>query len=307
MTTHTLTTGDDVITTDNFLYGNVTNGASGIDLLSNTVDGGTGTDTFSFLDNYPAQYFTLLARAAGGFSLTSTEEAPSGGGVITRFVSFLNFEHLQFNNLTLSLAPSTGNDLLNGDAGRNRLYGYGGADTLIGQAGVDFLYGGEGADSLYGGSDVDVLEGQSGNDTLYGGIGADRLYGGTGNDTLSGGTGIDRLSGEGGSDRFVFDSAIGADRADLVLDFVQRSDYLVLDDDIFKALQGRSSVPTGWLRLVTTGHAAQDSNDYLIYNSSSDQLYYDPDGTGPRGAMLVATITMTGTAHPSATNFLVIP
>ena len=85
------------------------------------------------------------------------------------------------------------------------------------------------------------------------------------------------------------------------------ADYLVLDDDIFKALQGRSSVATGWLRLVTSGHAAQDSNDYLIYNSTSDKLYYDPDGNGSRGAVLVATITMTGTSHPSASDFLVIP
>lgn len=112
-----------------------------------------------------------------------------------------------------------GADALNGNAGRDEMFGRGGDDTLSGFAGVDRLFGGNGADELKGGSGNDLLNGdagadrllgQGGKDELNGGDGADNLQGHAGNDTLNGGakadilrggTGADKLNGGGGADQ----------------------------------------------------------------------------------------------------------
>ncbi|MDQ7251526.1 calcium-binding protein [Dongia sedimenti] len=70
---------------------------------------------------------------------------------------------------------TAGNDVMNGDAQRNALYGENGNDTLNGLGGNDYLSGGSGNDTLNGGS---------GNDILLGGAGADKMDGGSGNHDL---------------------------------------------------------------------------------------------------------------------------
>lgn len=120
-----------------------------------------------------------------------------------------------------------GNDTLKGNQGRDTLYGETGNDWLYGGLGDDFLDGGEGDDQLFGDSGNDLLYGRVGNDflfggegddTLYGNEGADQLageagndilYGGEGDDTLRGGEGSDRLYGESGNDTLSGDA--GAD------------------------------------------------------------------------------------------------
>jgi Ca2+-binding RTX toxin-like protein len=110
----------------------------------------------------------------------------------------------------------TGDDLLNGTALGDSLFGLQGNDILNGLEGDDCLVGGVGSDSLYGGTGsdrllgddsrkgvggADRLFGKAGNDLLVGGSGADRLSGGSGRDRLSGNAGDDFLRGGGGRDR----------------------------------------------------------------------------------------------------------
>jgi len=73
--------------------------------------------------------------------------------------------------------------------------GYSGDDILEGNIGADKLYGRQGDDVLDGGDGDDFLYGEAGNDTLRGKGGRDRLYGGVGDDVLDGGTGNDYLYG----------------------------------------------------------------------------------------------------------------
>lgn len=123
-------------------------------------------------------------------------------------------------------------DLMEGGAGDDTLYGSLGLDTLRGGDGRDALYGGSeddrlsgggGADGLNGGAGADNLFAGTGNDALDGGAGNDTLSGGIGNDTLTGGAGDDNLRGGAGSDLFIFGTGFGADR---LFDFDPESDSL---------------------------------------------------------------------------------
>jgi serralysin len=150
--------------------------------------------------------------------------------------------------------------------------------------------------TLAGNDAANTLRGLSGNDQLVGNGGNDMLYGGLGRDTLEGGA---------GADRFVFDSAPGAaGNADTILDFEHLIDDIVLDDDFFKKLSATagSALPAAQFRIGS----AQDSNDYVIYNPVSGNLYYDADGNGSGAAALVATLGLV--THPalSSDDFVVI-
>jgi Ca2+-binding RTX toxin-like protein len=140
----------------------------------------------------------------------------------------------------------------------------------------DTLGGVGGNDSLWGVGGADVLDGGAGADRLYGGTGADRLYGGNGRDFLSGGT---------GADEFAFLEAPGRARTDTITDFSHRADQILLERDIFTAL-GRA-VTAGEFRL---GTRALDANDRLIYDRASGQLWYDANGDGKGGRLLVAVL-----------------
>lgn len=101
-------------------------------------------------------------------------------------------------------------DELSGGSGNDLLVGARGRDKLRGDAGDDNLRGGEGIDLLEGGIGNDTLPGDEGNDVLKGGIGIDILYGGEGNDVLEGGGGDDVLDDWSGDN--ILRGGIGNDR-----------------------------------------------------------------------------------------------
>ncbi len=92
----------------------------------------------------------------------------------------------------------TGNDLIYGGGGDKDTWD--GNDSLYGDDGNDRIFGSFGNDRMYGGTGVDELGGQAGNDTMYGGTGNDKLGGGSGNDWLYGEADADVLSGREGLD-----------------------------------------------------------------------------------------------------------
>jgi VCBS repeat-containing protein len=116
-----------------------------------------------------------------------------------------------------SAVDQTGDDFLEGGAGKDQIWGEGGADQVFGGEGDDTLYGDapylpnelHGADVVDGGAGDDVLHGGGGADVLSGGTGADTMSGDDGNDLLRGGAGDDRLSG--GNDDDVLNGDAGAD------------------------------------------------------------------------------------------------
>jgi Ca2+-binding RTX toxin-like protein len=148
---------------------------------------------------------------------------------------------------------------------------------------------------LAGNSFDNILRGNSGNDVIRGLGGNDVIYGGKGNDILYGGT---------GSDKFIFDTQVLSANADVIKDFQVGIDKLVFDDDIFTQFVNKKIVGSG---LFIVGTKPLDSNDYLIYNTKNDMLYYDADGIGSNFAMLEITrIELSGTLVPTYADFLVI-
>ena len=91
----------------------------------------------------------------------------------------------------------SGDDILTGEGGSNRLEGGAGADSLDGMGG---------ADTLIGGAGVDTLNGGSGNDLIIGGGGAD---------TLNGGDHVHVIDGRGGRPNQAHD--------DMIIAFIQAS------------------------------------------------------------------------------------
>lgn len=146
----------------------------------------------------------------------------------------------------LAVVAGDDDDVVDGDAGADRLSGGAGDDMVYGGAGDDILEGGFGDDVLEGGegSDwaeyinakgaisanltsqtaidgsggrdaliaIENLSGSSYGDRLTGTTGDNRLFGNGGFDRLSGGSGDDWLSGGGGADVIIGGS--GADWAD---------------------------------------------------------------------------------------------
>jgi serralysin len=180
------------------------------------------------------------------------------------------------SSITLTIAENVENLELTGGAAIN-----GTGNTL------NNLITGNGANNiLSGGGGNDTLNGGGGNDTLNGGLGLDTLGGGLGNDTLTGGNGLDI---------FLFDTALGVSNVDTITDFNLTQDKIRLDDDIFSAL---SSIGAGNF-VSAAGATALDANDYLIFNTTNNYLYYDADGSGTDPMVHFATLNVDITSHTS--------
>ena len=268
---------------------NATGGSAGDRLqgnaLANVLLGGAGADT--------------LLGAAGADSLNggSGNDSLNGGDGADIYVVDASGDVVAESNSSLSLG---GSDLVNSSVsfvlGNNleRL-------TLSGSAAINGT-GNALGNLLTGNSGANLIKGLAGLDSLAGGSGNDQLFGGLGNDTLTGGL---------GNDRFVFDAIKGSTNIDRITDFRSGTDKIVLDDDIFTRLPGSLTTKTlaaADLKLITsgTGFAAGDASDRIIYNTTTDKLYYDADGTGRSAAVQIATVVLTGTAHPVAKDFLLV-
>jgi Ca2+-binding RTX toxin-like protein len=158
--------------------------------------------------------------------------------------------------------------------------------------------GTEGNDTITGGTDADVINGNGGNDSLLGGDGSDTVRGGAGNDFLSGnagtdwvegGTGNDEVRGGSGQDSIAFHE-FGAANADILSDFDAGWDNIQLDAAAFTQIGATGRMAAGDARFFA-GTAAHDTDDRIIYNSATGQLFYDADGNGAGAAQLIATIS----------------
>ena len=159
-------------------------------------------------------------------------------------------------------------------------------DDLTPTHGQMFIGYGTQIENAKGGTGNDIIKGNSAANYLFGFDGDDHLDGGAGNDQLEGGRGADTLTGGKGADTFIFASPLDG-KADTILDFnFNEGDVLQLDHNIFTALQSGTLAADQFV----LGKAAQDANDHLIYDRTTGELAYDPDGSGAAAAVTIARL-----------------
>ncbi|WP_127998020.1 beta strand repeat-containing protein [Piscinibacter defluvii] len=299
-------------------------GGAGLDLLV----GGRGSDVY-FVDAAGDMVFEASSLATDIDTVNSSVTWTLGA----------NLERLVLGgNAAINGTGNTLANQLTGNAAANVLNGGTGADTLIGGAGGDtyvvdhsgdvttetgpageidtvrasvtrtlganlenLVLTGSAALNGTGNALANTLTGNGGANELRGGSGNDTLSGGAGDDVLDGGLGNDLLAGGSGADLFRFGTALNAtSNVDQVQGFVAADDSFVLARTVFSAI-GVGTLAAGAFR---AGTAAGDTNDRIVYDSASGQLFYDADGSGAGAQVLFATVT-AGTAL-TASDFVIV-
>lgn len=153
-------------------------------------------------------------------------------------------------------------------------------------------------------SSFNMINGTSSADRLIGTILNDLIKGFEGNDTINGRQGMDNLYGGVGQDFFVFDTQLISNNVDKIIDFNATDDTIRLENAIFSRLLKTGTLNSNFFRL-NNGGIAHDNNDYLLFDTSTGNLFYDSDGNGVGKSVLFATlIELVGTL--SSNDFIVI-
>lgn len=159
-----------------------------------------------------------------------------------------------------------GDDVIDGGAGDDNIYGNGGDDVITDNSGNNTVFGGDGDDHITTGNGTDVLHGGNGNDGFWAGGGNDTIYGGDGNDYGDGGAGCDTFFGGAGDDSFS-----GGAGNDML--------YGQVGDDTLNGNDGCDSLYGGPGDDTLNGGSHNDllsggsGNDQLLGGNGCDKLY----------------------------------
>ncbi|MGB3401489.1 MAG: glycoside hydrolase family 9 protein [Microcoleaceae cyanobacterium] len=166
------------------------------------------------------------------------------------------------------------NDIVVGGAGNDLIKGGSGHDYVNGSSGEDTVYGQGGNDSVVGSTGNDILSGGNGNDLVLGQEDNDRINGGGGDDTLIGGLGRDIVTGGAGADLFEFDIPPGnAGGLDIIKDFEPGLDKILVEDIVGRTLNASE------FATVDSIASARSSHALIVFNSSNNLLFYNPNGS----------------------------
>lgn len=215
------------------------------------------------------------------------------------------------------LYGENGADTLEGGEGDDHLYGGEYNDVLRGGSGIDRMAGddgddqyevteqkdrvlehkGEGHDTIFAdisftlganvedmilfGTDAVSAKGNDLGNGMAGNTANNVLKGFGGRDNLNGFEGKDKLYGGAGKDYFSF-HLTGSANADRIMDFKHKDDTILLERDIFIAINGGDEwkAPTKDQFHASTSGKAADAEDRILYDTTDGKLYYDRDGTG---------------------------
>ncbi len=285
---------------------NVLDGGRGLD----TMAGGDGSDTYFVRDNGDSVTESNADADTGGIDTVKSDLTvyTLGDNIENGRIINSGNANLTGNALNNQLFAGNGVNVIDGDAGKDTVsYLYAtttgtsgvtldltivdglGQSTASGISGADLI---KGVESIYGSNYVDMLTGNTLNNGISGGSGNDDLNGVAGKDTLNGNLGNDTLSGGTGKDTFVFNSKPNAaTNKDTLTDFNVVDDIIQLDKTVFPALgTAKAALDSAAFYSGAGVTAAHDSDDRIIYNSSTGALFYDSDGSGPTDAIWFATL-----------------
>ena len=305
--------GTTAINSGNTTY-NYSSFANGDPIAATIVDTG-GVDTIDFSWVKVAQRIDLNPETYSDTAGLVGNLGIARGTIIENAIGGSGNDRIYGNAAANVLTGGAGNDVLDGRGGADTLNGGTGndiyvmsdrGDKIIDAGGVDKIHAsvsislgsytsvenliltgfgninglGNGlANILKGNGGNNVLNGAGGNDTISGGLGADRLYGGVGNDKLMGGA---------GADAFVFNTTLNSSRnVDTITDFSATDDTIWLENAVFKTLTKTGMLASSAFFASTAG-VAHDSNDRIIYETDTGNLYYDSNGSAAGGRVLFA-------------------
>lgn len=268
-------------------------GGSGADALN----GGTGNDVYVL----GAENDTI-ADAAGIDTVTSTVSRSILNLTSTENLSLLGTANINGygNSLANTIIGNSGNNVLEGRGGRDILNGGNGNDAYVLAADNDTIIDSAGLDTVTSAVSRSILNlpnienltlvGTSNIDS-YGNAASNVIVGNSGNNILSGRAGNDVLIGAAGTDSFLFETAPNAStNFDTITDFSVADDTIRLNNSIFTAFAADGAILSSMFVNDTTG-LAHDSNDFLIYDRDTGNLFYDSNGSGAGGSVLIASLT----------------
>lgn len=316
-------------TLGNYLSGNIgnniLNGGDGNDNFNSgagndTLNGETGDD---YLNGGTGADIMLGGLGNDKYYIDNTEDIVTenineGYDILFSTITYTLQENTEDLYLTGSLnINGTGNDLTNylaGNSAENILDGAAGNDTINGWAGADTMIGGKGNDRYYIDNAGDIVTEATSNgydvlistvtytmqentEDLYlagssnidgmGNASRNYLSGNTVNNILDGKEGSDALNGGTGNDTFVFSTTLNSSiNKDIIIGFSHLDDSISLDDVIFTQL-ATGALSSDMFAL----DAANDANDYILYDSSTGNVSYDSDGNGSGTAVTFATLS----------------
>ena len=224
-----------------------------------------------------------------------------------------------------------GNDFIDGGVGDDFLFGGNGDDILVGGKGADTMEGGAGADEFKGGKGMDTVDYSSSTSAVlaylnantsgadaagdnyvnaenvigsafadflqnndggdaFGGSGVDTIYGGgTNGGTDEGGrirgdAGIDSLQMMYGNTTAWLQNGQGYD---VVNEFIENQDNFFIDLSDF----GLGATFDANELVNSDSITAVGGNAQFIYDGDDSRLYFDSNGTGGGGLVLIADLT----------------
>lgn len=151
---------------------------------------------------------------------------------------------------------------------------------------IESVFGSAYSDLLVGNGAANTLRGFGGIDTIAGGAGADRIFGDSG---------IDQLTGGLGNDQFFFERL--SDCSDIITDFgngVGDQDRIMIRASTFGGGLVAGSVAAGQFQ-ARADNVAQDADDRFIFRSTDQTLWFDVDGNGAEGPVMIADLQATAT------------
>ena len=294
----------------------VIDGGGGVDFM----DGGRGNDTYvvNHLDDQIQET---------GSSLTEIDTVQAS----VSWTLGANLERLVLTgSMNLNGTGNALNNRLSGNSGNNVLDGGAGKDTMLGGAGEDIYIVDHMGDRVYETTKIDGSVDAGGLDTVFASIsytlgafveqlfqlGSDdinatgnklgnTILGNSGRNIINGKAGNDSLVGGEGADVFRFDTGLNAlTNVDTIMDYEVGLDQIQLGSAVFTMLKPGTLSDANFVS-VAGPVAALDANDFILYNSSTGELFYDADGSGSGAAVLFAVFQDTPIPALTAADFLI--
>ena len=252
-----------------------------------TIEGQDG----AFRGSVLADSLTNRGSMVGDIDMgTGNDKLDNRGGTVTGSIDLGDGDDAMFLGATVEVANGGAGlkdaiDISTGAGGVIDLTDEGrGTGLALGDilTGFERVYGSKsGVDTVYGNTASNLIYTYGGNDVIFADLGADAIYAGRGADTITGGTGNDTFG-------YQFINEFG----DTITDFSSTGSG---NDDrfTFRAANiggGLVAGPLDPTQFQARADNVADANDRFIFRTTDTTLWFDVDGAGGVGPVMVADL-----------------